>query len=114
MSGNLITATFNKIEADEALYVDTNELWLPNSILGRPERGQVYRVADRLFLDAFQYREGLISQEEFLARCRRATEELVFFSDLETRAFREWGAAQIESARTSYPKNKTMALKYAE
>ncbi len=109
-----ISQLFDKIEEHPELYVDTNDIWLPNrSFKDLPhKRGFVYRVKVKLFTEALRYREDQISQKQFLASCS-GLKGSVSFSKKETDSFRKWTTEQVEEARELYPKSKGLALKWS-
>lgn len=108
-----------RIEEEADLFVNINDIWLPNFLFtraGAPQKkGQVYRVHGDLFSAAFLYREGRLALGTFLERCHGVNRhDAVAISEKETVAFTEWHKWQIEHAIGQYPKNKELALRYRE
>lgn len=107
---------FHGIEGYESLILELDELWIPQFFFEdlTVERGQVYRIREDLFTQAYYYRTGRISEEEFFNRIERDlmsirtekgmpdTQNLIWFSGKETKAFVEWENVVIEEARTIY------------
>jgi hypothetical protein len=109
-----IEALFNTIESHPSLFVDINDLWLPNKLFqSHPHRGQVYRVESRLFHVAYLYREERISEGQFLRQCN-GLKGNIRFSKKETRSFENWSRFQIQKAKDSFPKNRGLELKWHE
>lgn len=109
-----IEQLFNAIEENPSLYVDTDDIWLPNNLFQTPHgRGQVYRVKDKLFYEALLYRENKISEESFLRNCRELKAGILY-SEKETLSFKKWALLHIEEAKSRYPKNKNLELKWRE
>jgi hypothetical protein len=104
---------FDAIEDRPDLYVDTNDIWLPNDLFeGLPhKRGHVYRADPELFKQAYAYRQDRISKNQFTEFCR-GRKGAVKFSEVETEAFRGWEARQIEAARKHYHEHPERGLKY--
>lgn len=109
----LIEETFDAIEKDPSLFVDTNDIWLPNFLFeGKShERKMVYRVSNRVFLEAYEFRQERISEKRFLENCRKFSDD-VEFSEQETASFSSWTAKQIEEAKTRFPKDKDLKLEW--
>ena len=114
-SPDLVDELFEAIERIPELYVDINDIWLPNFLFrpGSPKRGNVYRVAEKLFAEAYRYRQDQIQQKKFLLYCEEAI-RLISFSGIETKSFHEWEMNQIAIAKNIYPKNKEFALKWRD
>lgn len=110
---DLIEKLFNAIEEGPGLYIDVNDIWLPNYLFysSKSKRGDVYRIGEELFNKAYLYREDRISKEEFLMFCEKLEEEL-YFSEKEAYSFRRWGKDQIAMAKQIYPKNRELELKW--
>lgn len=109
----LINEVFNLVESDTSLYIDTNDIWLPNFLFNEHKRGQIYRIEKDLFLKALLFRETKIDEEEFLMYCKEFVKK-IYYSSKETEVYHEWISQQINEARGIYPKNKNMALGWKE
>jgi hypothetical protein len=113
-SSDSIDELFDTIESHPSLYVDINDLWLPNKLFqGLPHRGQVYRVGIKLFHVAYLYREERISEDQFLRQCSELKGN-IRFSRKETHSFENWSKFQIQKAKDSFPKSKGLRLEYRE
>jgi hypothetical protein len=108
-----IRRLFDDIETNEHLFVDINDLWLPNECFPDSElaRGAVYRVGPRLFDLAFQFRHDLLPQHEFEMLAREFSHE-VSFSTGETEAFQHWSNEQIMIASEQYHQKTSLALEW--
>jgi len=112
LSPDSIDSLFNTIEENPSLFIDTNDIWLPNKIFpSSPKRGEVYRVDYDLFKAAYLFREYKMSEDKFLEICRELGKG-VRYSPEETESFRGWAERQIEKAKRLYPKKVESALKY--
>jgi hypothetical protein len=111
----LIDELFDTIEEHPSLYIDINEIWLPNFLFKQsyPERGSIYRVRDDLFTKAFSFTSNRMSEKDFLSTCEHLIEN-IWFSEEETKSFSEWGWAQINNAKEAFPKNPALALRWKE
>lgn len=111
-----ITALFEAVEANPSLSVEVEDVWIPYDWLARdrePARGDVYRLDLQIFQAAYRFRaEETSSQEEFVVRTQ--WEGSVSASAEETAAFRAWAEAQVEEARSVYPKDPELKLAYRE
>jgi len=107
-----ISGLLERVEKNQGLYVDINDLWLPNFIFDEEnrKRSSVYRIDTELFRLAFNYQNEIISDEDFIKFCRdmKLTAD---FSPKETIAFSKWGREQIEHARKYYKENTSRWLK---
>ena len=110
-----IDGLFETIESTPGLFVDINDIWLPNALFGnRPAaRGDVYRIDAHLFLKAQNFRVGRLTPPSFGAIGEGRTESLRF-SEVETRVFKEWSSSHIKAARAKYNLDKSRALTYRE
>jgi len=95
------------------LYVDVNDLWIPNTAFtdGPARRGDVYRLPEALFFAAVQYRSDLISARSYESIAADYTETLRP-SPHESRAFKEWGRRSVEGAKAQYEERAEMALRW--
>ncbi|MEA3211689.1 MAG: hypothetical protein QOE70_4746 [Chthoniobacter sp.] len=95
---------FDRIETlpNREMRVETGDVWVPRSLLtARYEtaaRGDVFRVSFRLFGDSYSFRAGRIDREKFEHVMRDRAIEATF-SEVETKAFREWSASEIGRSR---------------
>lgn len=107
-----LSGLLERVEKNQGLYVDINDLWLPNFIFDEENRKRscVYRIDIELFRLAFNYQNEAISDNDFIKYCRdmKLTAD---FSPKETKAFFKWGREQIEHARKYYKENTAKWLK---
>lgn len=109
-------ALFEYVEKDDELYVDTNDIWLPNRLFGErlPKRGGVYRVGTGLFVQAMRHRNEEISDSLFLAQTDGMQPELVF-SEEETAVLSQWSESEIHLIRTEVRANPELrALRFTK
>lgn len=97
---------FEYVEKDDELYIDTNDIWLPNSLFGNrmPNRGNVFRVGTALFNQALRYRNEEITDSLYLAQTDGMQQELLF-SEEETAALSQWSEIEIDLIRTEVRAN---------
>jgi hypothetical protein len=102
---------FDLVEQHEALYVDVNDVWLPNGCFEgmRVGRGDVFRVGVRLFARALAYRSNRETTERFEAEAIDLRGEIEP-SPAEADAFRAWSRSQIDDARRVYHEDEDAAL----
>ena len=116
---DLIDELFDAIEKNPSLYVDTNEIWLPNFLFRHPsnttchKRGSVYRVENDLFRTAYFFTSDRIPERDFLKTCEKNIER-IRYSEEETKSFSEWEQTQISRAKQTYPKNSNLVLRWEE
>lgn len=107
-----ISGLFERVERNENLYVDINDIWLPNYVFDdkNRKRSSVYRIGPELFKLAFNYQNEIISDKDFLKICKERNLKAEF-SPEETESFKIWGQKQIKHARKYYKKNPSQWLK---
>lgn len=109
-SYNLVDQLFQQVENQAFLLINFADLWLPSFLFSDPAKvGDVYRVPNELFNEAFRFRDGQSNQQEFEVRCKELPP--MTFSPEETRAFGSWVAEQISGAQNSPPKNPELQLR---
>ncbi len=106
---------FNVIEQNKALYVETNDIWLPNDLFlksgMKPHRGQVYRIGGTLFRAAYLLKEDIRSDDEFMLRIKDMNiPEFVKYSENETEALMVWNKKLIDINREYYHANPEKKL----
>lgn len=111
---NQIEDLFHKVERYESLYVDADNIWIPNHFFNKtPERGEVYRVPFNLFIKLY----SLCRDDAFLGTgISRISDnhDLVLFSEVETIAFANWTRETVKSAIETFPKNENLMLDWKE
>jgi hypothetical protein len=109
-SYNLIDQLFELAEKEAFPLINFADLWLPSSLFASPvNAGDVYRMTNELFTEAFRFRDGQHSQERFEQRCKELPP--MIFSPEETRAFEGWVAEQISDAQNRPPKAPDLQLR---
>lgn len=110
-----LSGLFERVEKNQGLYVDINDLWLPNFLFDdkNRKRSSVYRIGSELFKLAFRFQKETISDVDFIKSCQdmKLTAE---YSPKETETFSEWGNEQIGRARKYYKDNPAKWLKTPE
>ncbi len=106
---------FDVIEKNDELYVEANDIWLPNvlfeSIGKRPGRGDVYRIGFDLFKTAYRLRDEVATDEEFMQIIKQLEVMVELeFSENETSALTDWNHRQIEINRSRYHENPEAML----
>jgi hypothetical protein len=108
-SKTLIDRLFEQVEEQEFLLINFADIWLPQFLFASPPGvGDVYRVANGLFAEAFRFRDGQQDQQHFEERCK-GQPPLAISAD-ETRAFAAWTDEQISTAQTRPPKDPRLRL----
>jgi hypothetical protein len=98
-----VSDLFGAVEAaaDRNLSVDTADVFLPNWLFKkaglRPNRNDVFRAVLSIFAAALEYRQGRQSLEEFEVTIGQLAS--ISFSEIETQAFRDWAAEEMEESR---------------
>jgi hypothetical protein len=107
-----ISGLLERVEKNLGLYVDINDLWLPNFVFDEKnrKRSSVYRIESELFRLAFNYQNEIISDKDFIRYCRNM-KLTADFSPKETEAFSKWGKQRIEHAREYYHKSRKRRLR---
>lgn len=111
LNTRMIDDLFDRIEDVTGLFVDTNDVWIPNRLVRRGEarRGEVYRLRQNLFNVAIRFRRGLMSDDQFQAKTGDMVES-VRFSEAETGAFADWSRSHILAAQEDYHANREIFL----
>lgn len=101
---------FDAIERNDELYVEVNDIWLPNELFKKmypkPQRGHVFRIGSDLFRLAYLLRDEVMSDDDFLQKMTRSRIPVTLdFSEGETSALAAWNQRQIEINRKHYHEN---------
>jgi hypothetical protein len=101
---------FDAIERNDELYVEINDVWIPNelfkNIYPKPQRGHVFRIGSDLFRLAYLLRDEVMSDDDFLQKMTQANIPVTLdFSEGETSALANWNQRQIEINRKHYHEN---------
>lgn len=100
---------FQAVEQYESLYVDSDNLWIPNHLFDKtPERGDIFRVSFSLFTRLYMLarNNAVLDIEESLP----GHEDNVSYSENETRAFAQWADGILKNVIATYPKNAELKL----
>jgi len=101
---------FRGVERYRSLYVDSDNIWIPNELFDFPPcRGEVYRIP----FDVFAGLYTLCRDDATLAaglRWVQAEPGIITRSDRESVAFREWSGGIVAKAKAAYPMNRDLAL----
>jgi hypothetical protein len=103
------------VETHDALFVDVNDIWLPNRLFRgcrkQPERGNVYRISCELFQFAYAIQEEVNTDVEFLKRLEDSgIAWSLRDSDKESAALSEWNKMQINVNQEMYHANPDRQL----
>lgn len=114
---NKINTLFDTIEKEPGIYIDTNDIWLPNNlfteITGEKVKGHIFRISFDLFVNAWQYRNDRITLSEFEKYCNKTNNKMINTSEKETQAFNDWWKELIEETRRQYHESeKRLQLRY--
>ena len=110
----LVDGFFSLLEDQASLSVNFEDIWMPEFLFhGQVTVGDVYRVGERLFAIAYQYRDGRYSQEAFEGLSKELLRDIAFSED-ETKAFKAWAGEQISTARNRAAKDPHLQLRNRE
>ena len=106
-----IEKIFDIIESNEGLYIDINDIWMPNGFftIGEQKRGSVYRLPLDVFSTALAFRENTACLKDLVKMCGRHPKGAIFQDD-ETWAFSTWSQMQIDEAKRFYRSNPQKKL----
>lgn len=105
---------FRAVERYESLYVDSDNIWIPNKLFNKtPERGDIYRVPFGVFTKLYLLCRDDASLDAGISRFKDE-HNLIKFSKIETIAFAKWTNGIVERVKTAYPKNDRLKLKWRE
>ena len=104
-----IEATLDRFEERNELFVDVDDLWIPEFVLRHAandfQLGDVFRIGEDLFSAAFRYREGQLEQDAFIEAGEQYISQAAL-SEMESEAFRAWHWQQVDAARLHYYANE--------
>ena len=103
---------FQVVEQHKALYVDSDNIWIPNDLLDKAaERGNIYRVSFDLFAQLYPLCRGDATMDADMTQIDGKS-GLVTFSRIETQAYEKWTKGIVADAKATYHMNKSLALPY--
>jgi hypothetical protein len=109
-----IEELFRTVERHTALYVDSDNIWIPNKLFDKkPERGDIYRVPFGSFVKLYALCRDDATLNAGIARFQDK-HNLILFSKIETIAFAKWISGIVQDVKTAYPKNDLLKLKWRE
>jgi hypothetical protein len=109
-----IEALFQTVEQYETLYVDSDNIWVPNDMFNKPpQRAEVYRVPFDLFARMYTLCRDDASGAAGKQKITSAA-GLIKFSKNESFAFLDWTNGIVTEAIAAYPMNKSLALKWSD
>lgn len=110
----LIEELYQAVERYESLYIDTDNIWIPNKLFNKlPERGEIYRIPFDLYIKLYSLCRDDASLDAGISRFSDM-DSLIIFSDVETIAFAKWTKGIVENVKTTYPKSKLLKLNWRE
>lgn len=110
----LIEEYFQGVEKSESLYVDSDNLWIPNRLFpSKPNRGDVFRVNSRLFTRIYSLCRDDAFLDDRAVKLSSAAGEILFSED-ETQSFKRWTEGIVKGAVASYPKNESLMVRWEE
>jgi hypothetical protein len=107
-----IEEMFDRLEGSGDFSIETPDLWLPNHLFDpkhSPERGDVYRVGQRLYKAALRFSIGHTNEEEFIEECKKA-KDIISYSDEETKVFAKWNEMQVDQSIANYKQKEKLGL----
>ena len=109
-----IEELFRSVESCKSLYVDSDNIWIPNQLFNKTaERGDIFRVPFGFFTKLYSLCRDDASLSEGLSRFNNH-HNLIKFSEIETIAFAKWADGIVENAKIAYPKNDRLKLAWRE
>ena len=107
-----IEELFRAVERYESLYVDSDNIWIPNKLFNKtPERGDIYRVPFGLFIKMYALcRNDAVLDVDVSPFVDK--HGLIMFSKIETIAFAQWANGIVDNVIAAYPKNEHLKLKW--
>jgi len=107
-----IEELFRIVERHESLYVDSDNIWIPNKIFNKtPERGDIYRVPFSFFIKLYSLCRDNATLDAGISRFKDK-HNLIIFSEIETIAFAKWTNGIVENVKAAYPKNERLKLEW--
>ena len=109
-----IEELFRTVERHEWLYVDSDNIWIPNRLFNKkPERGDIYRVPFGSFFKLYSLCRDDATLDAGISRFK-GKRNLIVFSEIETIAFAKWTNQIVQNVIAAYPKNEHLKLKWRE
>ena len=109
-----IEKLFQAVERHESLYIDSDNIWIPNKLFNKPpERGHIYRVPFDLFIKLYSLCRDDASLDAGISRFIDM-KNLIIFSEIETIAFAKWTDGIVNNVSAAYPMNESLRLKWRE
>ncbi len=111
-SPELIEEYFQGVEKSEILYVDSDNLWVPNRLFpSKPRRGEVFRMNSRLFTRIYTLCRDDAFLDDRAVKLSTSAGDILFSED-ETKAFKRWTEGIVKGAVENYPKNKELMVRW--
>ena len=109
-----VEEVFRTVERHPSLYVDSDNLWIPNKLFDKPpERGDIFRVPFDLFTKLYLLCRNDATLGPGISRLNDKHNRITF-SKIETIAFGKWTDGIVENVKAAYPKNESLKLKWRE
>ena len=116
-----IERMYDYVEAEEKLFLDINDIWIPKAWFGknRIRQGLLYRMPVDRFVNCWKLRNDKISSEEMFKEEDILDDAVVYkyadtpvmeYSEQESNAFNNWTKKQIERSREIYQANRDRTL----
>ena len=103
---------FETVEENPDVYVDTNDLWLPNFVFDKKnlKPGSVFRISFSFFMAGYGFRNQMFSKKEFIEQCKKS-KFTARYSAKETKALQLWHNMQVDEAKARYKKYPELSLR---
>lgn len=109
-----IETLFQAVERHGPLYVDSDNIWIPNEMFNRPpRRSDVFRVPFALFARLYILCRDDASLSSGIQQVSGGS-PMIEFSEKESAGFREWTSGIVDESIAVYPKNRKLALTWSE
>ncbi len=104
---------YNSIEENTDLFVDINDIWIPQDWfkLGNFIPGSVFRISQKLFTSCWKYRNDQIDVNEFISSFNEKEDGIISFSEDESAVYNEWTKLQIQQSQEIYRQNQNKLKK---
>ena len=113
-SARKIEELFLSVEEHGTLYVDSDNIWIPNEMFDKPpKRADVYRVPFPLFARLYTLCRDDATLSSGIQDIPGAS-GLITYSGMESFGFQDWTRGVVEDAKTVYPKNSKLALTWRD
>jgi hypothetical protein len=110
----LIEELFLAVESNKSLYIDSDNIWIPNSLFNKhPGRGDIFRISLEYFIQQYSICRDDATLDSGITQINERS-GLVIYSENETIAFEKWANEIISDVKAAYPKSEELKLSWSE